>query len=69
MFFGTWGTRIERCEMIRIRVPQVETTWDTRSGKGYDAKAAEWRAKLPAKQELSPTNDPAAGGTQGTGSD
>ncbi len=37
--------------MIRIRGPQVETTWATLSGKGYDAKAAEWGAKLPPDDE------------------
>ncbi len=50
------------------RLAEFYESWNAAElGKGYEAKAAEWRAKLPAKEEFSPPNDSAVGGTQGTG--
>ncbi len=44
-----------------------ESSHTAEPGQGNDAKASAWRAKLPAKEEFSPPNDSAVGGTQGTG--
>ncbi len=37
---------------VVVYLADFYTAWDaTEPGKGYDAKAAEWRAKLPADEE------------------